>query len=138
MVLPQSRPGELGASASNTPGLHLHGLETCNTNFYLLFTSICWLVHDFTLSQTLLLQLLEENIVAFVKDELKNMRRVLSSGYPECLERVYKEEERSSKAAFLEITGQFLRRMKQEALADRLQRGEGRFSKHAGKHFLMI
>lgn len=73
--------------------------------------------------------------MAFVKNELKNMQMVLSSGYPECLESVDEEEQRSCKAAFLEITGIFLRRMKQEALADCLQRGEGRSSKHAGKSF---
>ncbi|XP_067439182.1 NLR family CARD domain-containing protein 3-like isoform X2 [Thunnus thynnus] len=75
--------------------------------------------------------LLEENIVTFVKNELKKMQRVLSSDYPECLESQREEEEvldgeeeeqrRSSREAFLKITLHFLRRMKQEELADCLQ-----------------
>lgn len=102
------------------PSVHVHLLP------------VSWFM--ISLCHKLLPQLLEENIVAFVKNELKRMQMVLSSGYPECLESRNEEEQRSSKAAFLEITVQFLRRMKQEALADCLQRGEGRFSKHAGKH----
>ncbi|XP_067429698.1 NLR family CARD domain-containing protein 3-like isoform X2 [Thunnus thynnus] len=77
--------------------------------------------------------LLEENIVTFVKNELKKMQRVLSPNYPECLESQREDEEvldskeeeqrRSSREAFLKITLHFLRRMKQEELADRLQSG---------------
>uniref|UniRef100_UPI003AADDC8A protein NLRC3-like isoform X2 n=1 Tax=Centroberyx gerrardi TaxID=166262 RepID=UPI003AADDC8A len=75
--------------------------------------------------------LLEENIVTFVKNELKRVQRVLSPDYPECSERQREDEEvvdgeeeeqrRSSREAFLEITVHFLRRMKQEELADFLQ-----------------
>uniref|UniRef100_UPI003AADEA46 protein NLRC3-like isoform X8 n=1 Tax=Centroberyx gerrardi TaxID=166262 RepID=UPI003AADEA46 len=75
--------------------------------------------------------LLEENIVTFVKNELKRFQRVLSPDYPECLERQREDEEvvdgeeeeqrRSSREAFLKITLHFLRRMKQEELADSLQ-----------------
>uniref|UniRef100_UPI003AABF05F NACHT, LRR and PYD domains-containing protein 3-like n=1 Tax=Centroberyx gerrardi TaxID=166262 RepID=UPI003AABF05F len=75
--------------------------------------------------------LLEENIVTFVKNELKRFQRVLSPDYPECLERQREDEEdvdseeeeqrRSSREAFLQITLHFLRRMKQEELADSLQ-----------------
>ncbi|XP_055361824.1 NACHT, LRR and PYD domains-containing protein 12-like isoform X2 [Betta splendens] len=75
--------------------------------------------------------LLEENIVTFVKDELKKIQKVLSSDYTECLEsqREYEkeldgedeEQRRSSRDAFLKITLNFLRRMKQEELADCLQ-----------------
>ncbi|XP_044219138.1 NLR family CARD domain-containing protein 3-like [Thunnus albacares] len=75
--------------------------------------------------------LLEENIVTFVKNELKKMQRVLSSDYPECLESQREGEEvldgeeeeqrRSSREAFQKITLHFLRGMKQEELADRLQ-----------------
>ncbi|XP_033181880.1 NLR family CARD domain-containing protein 3-like isoform X5 [Anabas testudineus] len=75
--------------------------------------------------------LLEENIVIFVKNELKKIQEVLSPDYPECLESQREEEEvldgedeeqrRSSREAFVKITLNFLRRMKQEELADCLQ-----------------
>nr|XP_029135568.1 NACHT, LRR and PYD domains-containing protein 3-like [Labrus bergylta] len=67
--------------------------------------------------------LLEENIVTFVKNELKRVYRVLSPDYPECLESQSEDEEqgRRCKEAFLKITLHFLRRMKQEGLADCLQ-----------------
>ncbi|XP_018527143.1 LOW QUALITY PROTEIN: NLR family CARD domain-containing protein 3-like [Lates calcarifer] len=75
--------------------------------------------------------LLEENIITFVKNELKKMQRVLSPDYPECLESQREDEEvldgedeeqrRSSREAFLKITLNFLRRMKEEELADCLQ-----------------
>uniref|UniRef100_A0A671YYV3 NACHT domain-containing protein n=1 Tax=Sparus aurata TaxID=8175 RepID=A0A671YYV3_SPAAU len=75
--------------------------------------------------------LLEENIVTFVKNELRKIQKVLRSNYPECLESQREDEEvldgedeeqrRSSREAFLKITLHFLRRMKQEELADCLQ-----------------
>ncbi|CAK6980717.1 NLR family CARD domain-containing protein 3-like [Scomber scombrus] len=75
--------------------------------------------------------LLEENIVTFVKNELKRVQRGLSPDDPECLESQSEDEEvldgeeeeqrRSSREAFLKITVHFLRRMKQEELAERLQ-----------------
>uniref|UniRef100_A0A669BLF4 B30.2/SPRY domain-containing protein n=1 Tax=Oreochromis niloticus TaxID=8128 RepID=A0A669BLF4_ORENI len=69
--------------------------------------------------------LLEDNIISFVKKELKKIQKVLSPGYPECLEsqREEKEEEqrRSSREAFVKITLDFMRRMKLDELADRLQ-----------------
>ncbi|KAL7383836.1 hypothetical protein ABVT39_018882 [Epinephelus coioides] len=75
--------------------------------------------------------LLEENIVTFVKNELKKIQKVLSSDYPECSESQREDEEvldgedeeqrRISREAFLKITLNFLRRMKQEELADCLQ-----------------
>ncbi|XP_065818225.1 NLR family CARD domain-containing protein 3-like [Labrus bergylta] len=67
--------------------------------------------------------LLEENIITFVKNELKRVQRVLSPDYPECLESQSEDEEqgRSCKEAFLKITLHFLRIMKQEELADCLQ-----------------
>ncbi|XP_008298934.1 uncharacterized protein LOC103371400 [Stegastes partitus] len=74
--------------------------------------------------------LLEENIVSFVKNEVKEIQKVLSPDYPECLESQREEEvlegededqRRSSRESFLKITLHFLRRMKQEELADRLQ-----------------
>ncbi|XP_076581063.1 NLR family CARD domain-containing protein 3-like isoform X2 [Chaetodon auriga] len=75
--------------------------------------------------------LLEENIVTFVKNELKNFQKVLSSDYQEyseswredeeVLEGEGEEQRRSSREAFLKITQHFLRRMKEEELADCLQ-----------------
>ncbi|CAK6983349.1 NLR family CARD domain-containing protein 3-like isoform X2, partial [Scomber scombrus] len=75
--------------------------------------------------------LLEENISRFVKNELKKMQKALSPDYPECLESQSEDEKvldgeeeeqrRSSREAFLKITLHFLRRMKQEELAERLQ-----------------
>ncbi|XP_053176342.1 NLR family CARD domain-containing protein 3-like [Scomber japonicus] len=75
--------------------------------------------------------LLEENILTFVKDELKRVQRGLSPDDPECLESQSEDEEvldgeeeeqrKSSREAFLNITVQFLRRMKQEELAELLQ-----------------
>ncbi|KAM4590977.1 NLR family CARD domain-containing protein 3-like [Odontesthes bonariensis] len=68
--------------------------------------------------------LLEDNILTFVKEELKKMQKVLSPDYPECLESQREdedEEQRSSREALEKITAHFLRRMKQEELADRLQ-----------------
>ncbi|XP_039681380.1 NLR family CARD domain-containing protein 3-like [Perca fluviatilis] len=72
--------------------------------------------------------LLEEDICTFVKTELKKIQKVLSPDYPECLESQREdvdgkdeEQKRSSIEAFLKITLHFLRRMKQEELADLLQ-----------------
>ncbi|XP_059181916.1 NLR family CARD domain-containing protein 3-like [Centropristis striata] len=75
--------------------------------------------------------LLEENIVTFVKNELKKIQKVLSPDYPECLESQREDDEvlededeeqrRSSREEFLKITLHFLRRMKQEEMADCLE-----------------
>uniref|UniRef100_A0AAQ4PRT9 NACHT domain-containing protein n=1 Tax=Gasterosteus aculeatus aculeatus TaxID=481459 RepID=A0AAQ4PRT9_GASAC len=69
--------------------------------------------------------LLEENILTFVKNELKKIQKFMSSDYPECLEKedeeVLNEEQRRSREAFVKISVHFLRRMKQEELAERLQ-----------------
>ncbi|MEQ2170176.1 hypothetical protein GOODEAATRI_032664, partial [Goodea atripinnis] len=75
--------------------------------------------------------LLEDNIVTFVKNELKKIQKVVSLDYPEGLESQWEDEEvlegedeeqrRSSREAFEKITLNFLRKMKQEELAERLQ-----------------
>ncbi|XP_017163263.1 uncharacterized protein LOC108165643 isoform X2 [Poecilia reticulata] len=75
--------------------------------------------------------LLEEFIVTFVKNELKKIQKVLSPNYPECsesqreddevLEGEDEEQRSSSREAVMKITLNFLRRMKQEELADHLQ-----------------
>ncbi|XP_033992005.1 NACHT, LRR and PYD domains-containing protein 1a-like [Trematomus bernacchii] len=74
--------------------------------------------------------LLEDHIVTFVKSELTKFQKTLSSDYPEGLEsqsedeevlEAEDEEQRRSREAFLNITLHFLRSMKQEELADRLQ-----------------
>ncbi|XP_055085677.1 NLR family CARD domain-containing protein 3-like [Periophthalmus magnuspinnatus] len=68
-------------------------------------------------------KLLEEDIFTFVQKELKKLHKVLSTDYPECLEPVKDEDEeqRSSSEAVLKITLNFLRRMKQKELAERLR-----------------
>ncbi|KAM6942742.1 NLR family CARD domain-containing protein 3-like [Xenentodon cancila] len=63
--------------------------------------------------------LLEDNIVMFVKNELKKIQRGLSPDYPETLENMLEdedEEHRRSREAFVKITVNFMRRMKQEEL----------------------
>ncbi|MEQ2263773.1 hypothetical protein XENORESO_012523, partial [Xenotaenia resolanae] len=69
-------------------------------------------------------------MVTFVKNELKKIQKVLSPDDPECSESQRDddeelggedEEQRSSREALMKITVIFLRRMKQEELADRLQ-----------------
>uniref|UniRef100_A0A665TCK3 NACHT domain-containing protein n=1 Tax=Echeneis naucrates TaxID=173247 RepID=A0A665TCK3_ECHNA len=68
--------------------------------------------------------LLEENIVCFVKNELKKIKRSLSPDYQQFMRNEddeADEEQRRSREAFLKITVNFLRRMKQEELADCLQ-----------------
>uniref|UniRef100_A0AAZ1XZQ4 B30.2/SPRY domain-containing protein n=1 Tax=Oreochromis aureus TaxID=47969 RepID=A0AAZ1XZQ4_OREAU len=67
--------------------------------------------------------LLEDNIITFVKNELKKIQNVLRPDYPECLDsqREGDEQKGRSREAFVKITLDFLRRMKQEELADRLQ-----------------
>uniref|UniRef100_A0AAQ4PNV2 B30.2/SPRY domain-containing protein n=1 Tax=Gasterosteus aculeatus aculeatus TaxID=481459 RepID=A0AAQ4PNV2_GASAC len=69
--------------------------------------------------------LLEENILTFVKNELKKIQKFMSSDYPECLEKddeeELDEEQRRSREAFVKISVHFLRRMKQEELAEHLQ-----------------
>ncbi|XP_035535069.1 NACHT, LRR and PYD domains-containing protein 3-like [Morone saxatilis] len=73
--------------------------------------------------------LLEEKIVSFVRDELKRFQRTLSLDYSEPFKRQMvdeevdseQEEQRSSREAFLKVTLNFLRRIKQVELADLLQ-----------------
>ncbi|XP_029353098.1 NLR family CARD domain-containing protein 3-like, partial [Echeneis naucrates] len=62
----------------------------------------------------------EENIVCYVKNELKKIKRSLSPDYPQFIKNE-DEEQRRSREAFLKITVNFLRWMKQEELADCLQ-----------------
>ncbi|XP_078799630.1 NLR family CARD domain-containing protein 3-like [Oryzias latipes] len=65
--------------------------------------------------------LLEDNIVTFVKKELKKIQKLLSHREDEEeLESEY-EMQKSSRESLVKITENFLRRMKQEELADRLQ-----------------
>ncbi|XP_041669658.1 protein NLRC3-like [Cheilinus undulatus] len=70
--------------------------------------------------------LLEENIIIFVKKELKRFQRALCQDNPECPSEdeevlVGEDEEQRSREAFLKITENFLRRMKQYELADCLR-----------------
>lgn len=78
-----------------------------------------------------LFQVLEENIVTFLKKELKKMQKVLSPDDQECvdgqleeneeLEGEDEEQRRSSREALVKITVFFLRRMKQNELSEHLQ-----------------
>ncbi|KAM4634151.1 uncharacterized protein ACJ7VT_009572 [Polymixia lowei] len=89
-------------------------------------------VQEYQTDLASIFMLLEENIVTFVKNELKRFHRVLSPDYPECLERQREDEEvgdgeeeeqrKIAREAFLKITLHFLRSMKQEKLADSLER----------------
>ncbi|XP_078787010.1 NLR family CARD domain-containing protein 3-like [Oryzias latipes] len=65
--------------------------------------------------------LLEDNIVTFVKKELKKIQKLLSHREEEEELEAEDEEQRSSRESLLKITVNFLRRMKQEELADGLQ-----------------
>ncbi|XP_056133141.1 NLR family CARD domain-containing protein 3-like [Lampris incognitus] len=68
--------------------------------------------------------MLEENVITFVKKELKSFQKVLSPDYPEYLERQREEEDeqrKSAREALLKITLHCLRSMKQEELADSLE-----------------
>ncbi|XP_065326344.1 NACHT, LRR and PYD domains-containing protein 14-like [Pelmatolapia mariae] len=66
--------------------------------------------------------LLEDNIITFVKNELKKIQKALNPNKPKCLKfQREDDEQRSSREAFVKITVDFLRRMKQQELADRLQ-----------------
>ncbi|XP_041835322.1 NACHT, LRR and PYD domains-containing protein 3-like [Melanotaenia boesemani] len=67
--------------------------------------------------------LLEDNMITFMKKELKKFQKLLSPDYPECsvLEGEDEEQRKSSREALVKITVDFLRRMKQEELAERLQ-----------------
>ncbi|XP_035772376.1 NLR family CARD domain-containing protein 3-like [Neolamprologus brichardi] len=67
--------------------------------------------------------LLEDNIITFVKNELKKIQKTLNPNKPQCLEfqREDDEQRRNSRKAFVKITVDFLRRMKQQELADRLE-----------------
>uniref|UniRef100_A0A3B5A3H8 B30.2/SPRY domain-containing protein n=1 Tax=Stegastes partitus TaxID=144197 RepID=A0A3B5A3H8_9TELE len=98
-------------------------------------------------SLNVLFQLLEENITSFMKNELKKIQKVLSPDYQECLESQKEEEEemlegededqrRCSRDSFLKITLHFLRRMKQEELADCLQRSSSTLCQWALKSTL--
>ncbi|XP_019206991.1 NLR family CARD domain-containing protein 3 [Oreochromis niloticus] len=64
--------------------------------------------------------LLEDNIITFVKNELKKIQEILSSDYPESLGS-QKEDEGVLEEAFVKITLYILRKLKEEELADCLQ-----------------
>ena len=108
----------------------LHSLDqwvVSLSNMDLMFGSMVLVCHSYHI----LFQLLEENILTFVKDELKKIQKVVSSDYPEFFESQREDEEvldgedeeqrRSSREAFQKISLHFLRSMKQEELADCLQ-----------------
>lgn len=104
-------------------------LKSSVSNMDLMFNFMIshWLNHSYSI----LFQLLEENIVNFVKNELKKILNILDPDYPECLESHGEDEEllkaenekqmNSSREAFVKLTLHFLRMMKQAQLADHLE-----------------
>lgn len=79
--------------------------------------------------------MLKSEIFTFIGKELKKIQRVLSSDCPEDLENQLedgdllededKDERRSTRDAVVKITMYFLMRMKQQRLADCLQKSTG-------------
>ncbi|XP_062313831.1 protein NLRC3-like [Osmerus eperlanus] len=77
---------------------------------------------------------LEETVIRFVKKELKRMKRILSSDFPEGLESQredqevvdpeYQKQESSAREGALKITLHVLRNMNQKELADTLEKNE--------------
>ncbi|XP_078786354.1 NLR family CARD domain-containing protein 3-like [Oryzias latipes] len=74
--------------------------------------------------------LLEDNIVTFVKKELKKIQKLLSHREEEEELEAEDEEQRSSRESVMKITVNFLRRMKQEELADGLQSRSAAVCRH--------
>ncbi|XP_047436345.1 protein NLRC3-like [Mugil cephalus] len=80
---------------------------------------------------SLIFMRLEENIISFVKNELKSCQRVMRADYPECLEKKFEDEEvmdseteeqmKDSREAFMKIVRDFLRTMRDDDIADCLQ-----------------
>ncbi|KAM9342618.1 protein NLRC3-like [Pholidichthys leucotaenia] len=78
-----------------------------------------------------ILMLLQQNIISFVKNEMKKIQKCLSPDYREFLESQQEDEEvlegeeedrrKSSRESLLKITVNFLRRMEQEELAGCLE-----------------
>ncbi|KAM6945803.1 NACHT, LRR and PYD domains-containing protein 12-like isoform 2-T3 [Aplochiton taeniatus] len=70
--------------------------------------------------------LLEDRMITLVKKELKRFQRILCPDYPECIESQREEEEEeqgsSAREGALKITLHLLRNMKQQALADTLEK----------------
>ncbi|KAM9843158.1 NACHT, LRR and PYD domains-containing protein 3-like [Aulostomus maculatus] len=99
----------------------------------ILMVSTFRLTDEIKLQFITLFQLLEDNLLTFVKNELKTVRRLLSPHYPECLGsqtedgeeldggEEKEEQKRSIREVFQKLTLHFLRRMKQEELAACLQ-----------------
>lgn len=84
---------------------------------------------------------MEDNIISFVKKQLKELQEVLYADFPEYLESQSKDEEmlegevkeqwENSREALVKITLHFLRKIKQEELADNLQNSKRIFLKIA-------
>ncbi|XP_078795659.1 NACHT, LRR and PYD domains-containing protein 12-like [Oryzias latipes] len=74
--------------------------------------------------------LLEDNIVTFVKEELKKIQKLLSHKEDEEELEDEDEEQRSSRESLMKITVNFLRRMKQEELADGVQSRSAAVCRH--------
>ncbi|PWA24595.1 hypothetical protein CCH79_00020866, partial [Gambusia affinis] len=118
-------------AAPNTSGLHIYGLYMFNNYFSIgsVPSSPCGQIDSQSVQYES--DLLEENIVTFVKNELKKIKKTLSPDDPECpesqkddeqvLEGEDEEQRCNTRDSVMKITLKFLRRMKQEELADYLQ-----------------
>ncbi|XP_039898966.1 NACHT, LRR and PYD domains-containing protein 5-like [Simochromis diagramma] len=102
--------GQKPAAAEETDQESLHHAQQHQTNLDSVF------------------KMLEENIIMFVKNELKKLQNDLNPDYSECqrdeeevLDSEEEKQRRSSREAFLKLAVNFLRIMKQEELADCLQ-----------------
>ncbi|XP_030577196.1 NACHT, LRR and PYD domains-containing protein 12-like [Archocentrus centrarchus] len=126
LPVPNSEPGEASLNGQPLPGGKCVSFGEQQSSEALGAPTVPW--HEAHLDS--IFMLLQENMVSFIKTELKKIQKVLSPDYPEYLESLRDDEEvlgdedveqRSSREAFVKITLDFLRRMKQEELAERLQ-----------------
>ncbi|KAF3841654.1 hypothetical protein F7725_023605 [Dissostichus mawsoni] len=143
-------PRGQSAQQHQTNGLHIYGLYMYYSYFTSVLLTVNSMMHfsdqwidslsnmDLMFGAFSLIVLFMYSVPAaggehhhFCEERAEEDPEALSSDYPECLESQREDEEvldgedeeqrRSSREAFLNITLHFLRSMKQEELADRLQ-----------------
>uniref|UniRef100_A0AAZ1Y005 B30.2/SPRY domain-containing protein n=1 Tax=Oreochromis aureus TaxID=47969 RepID=A0AAZ1Y005_OREAU len=77
--------------------------------------------HQYQTHLDSIFMVLQDNIITFVKNELKKIQKLLHSDCPEQLKSREGGEEKSSREAFVNITQDFLRKMNHHELADLLK-----------------